>query len=313
MSEDTFQQYSTHTPVLLAEVIAALNIQPEGIYLDATFGRGGHAKAILGHLGPQGTLYAFDRDAEAVASYSGQDPRLILEHCSFADLQGWIAEKRLAGKLQGILLDLGVSSPQLDNPERGFSFSHDGPLDMRMDTTQQQTAATWLNAASYQEIVTVLRQYGEEKFAGRIAAAIIGARQNLPFSRTGQLADLIAAAVPRKEPGKHPATRSFQAIRIVINQELESLEQALAATLSALAPLGRLAVISFHSLEDRIAKRFMRNHARGDHFPKNLPITADKIKPLLRIVGKAIGATDAEIATNIRSRSAVLRVAERMP
>lgn len=306
------QSCSTHTPVLLAEVIAALNIRPEGIYLDATFGRGGHAQAILDRLGPQGKLYAFDRDAEAVSSYSGQDPRLILEHCSFADLQGWLAKKCLAGKLQGILMDLGVSSPQLDNPERGFSFTHDGPLDMRMDTTQQQTAATWLNAASYQEIVTVLRQYGEEKFSGRIAAAIISARQNLPFSRTGQLAHLIAATVPRKEPGKHPATRSFQAIRIYINRELESLERALPTTLSALAPLGRLAVISFHSLEDRIVKRFMRKHARGDDFPKNLPITADKIKPLLRIVGKAVGASNEEVVANVRSRSAVLRVAERI-
>jgi len=303
----------THISVLLAESLAALAIKPAGTYVDATFGRGGHSRALLEALGSVGRLIALDRDPAAIAA--GRliaDPRFTLVHAPFSRLAAVLDELRLT-TVDGVLLDIGVSSPQLNTPERGMSFRFDAPLDMRMDTTQGETAADFLARASQQELEKVIRDYGEERFAHAIAKAIIVARSEHSISRTRQLASLVAQAVRTREPGQHPATRCFQALRIYVNRELEELSLALPQCLERLGPGGRLAVISFHSLEDRIVKRFMRDAAHPPEPPKNVPIRAvDLPLPLLRIVGKPAFPSADEVAANPRSRSAVLRVAEKL-
>jgi len=304
-----------HAPVLLEESLEALAIREDGIYIDCTFGRGGHSAAILGKLGDQGRLIALDRDADAVASASkrlGSDPRFVIEHASFDRLAEIATRHGIAGRVDGILLDLGVSSPQLDDARRGFSFMNDGPLDMRMDIGSGMSAAEWLGKASEREIRDVLRTYGEERFAGRIAHAIVLAREEAPVVTTLQLARLVEKAVPRREKGKHPATRTFQAIRIRINQELEQLESVLEQVIDVLAPGGRLAVISFHSLEDRIVKRFMRKHSTPPKLPRGVPVMAREEVTLLKLVGKSMAPSSKEIASNPRARSSRLRIAERV-
>ena len=308
-------QTYTHKPVLLDEVLAALAIRADGVYIDATFGRGGHAGAILERLGPEGRLLGLDKDPQALAEAGrrfGADERFAIERGSFAQLGRHVQQRGWEGKVNGILLDLGVSSPQLDDALRGFSFRNDGDLDMRMDPEQGRSAAQWLASASEREIADVLYQYGEERHSRRIARAIVGARAEAPITRTAQLAEIIRAAHPSWEPGRDPATKSFQGIRIFINAELDDLRECLPQALAALAPGGRLAVISFHSLEDRIVKRFMRDEAKGDRFPPGLPVPQSALNPRLRVVGKAIRAGEREVAQNPRARSAVLRVAERL-
>jgi len=304
-----------HITVLLQEAVDGLAIRPDGVYVDGTFGRGGHSRLILQHLGPEGRLYAIDRDPQAVAvAQSWNDPRFEIISGPFSSLYDYMADRDLLGKVDGLLLDLGVSSPQLDEAERGFSFMNDGPLDMRMDPEHGQSAAEWLATAEAKDIAWVLKTYGEERFAMRIANAIVHDRGQTPFTRTRQLAEMIARVVPIKEKNKHPATRSFQAIRIHVNQELKEVEDTLRASLDVLAPGGRLAVISFHSLEDRIVKQFIRQQEKGQQPPKGLPITEDQIRKTqtLRSVGKAVKPSDNEIEKNVRSRSSVLRVAERL-
>ena len=304
-----------HTPVLRDEVLAGLAIRPDGRYCDATFGRGGHTAAILGALGPEGRVVAIDRDPDAIRAgrqrFEGES-RLTLVRGSFGPLEERVRAAGLEGELDGVLLDLGVSSPQLDEAGRGFSFMQDGPLDMRMDNESGQSAAQWLARAGERDIVAVLRTLGEERFSGRIARAIVAARAVEPIARTGQLAAIVAAAVPTREPGKHPATRTFQAIRIHVNGELDALEAALPQAVRLLAPGGRLCVISFHSLEDRIVKRFIRREEQGDPVYAGLPDIPPHARPRLRRIGRAIDAGDAEVARNPRARSAVLRVAERV-
>ncbi len=303
-----------HLPVMCDQVLECLAVRPAGTYVDATYGRGGHARVLLGRLGPAGRLLVLDRDPEAVAAARralGSDPRVQVAQGRFSRLGRVLAAAGLAGGVDGILFDLGVSSPQLDDPRRGFSFHRDGPLDMRMDPGEGPSARDWVNAAEADEIARVLRRYGEERHAGRIARAIVAARHRAPIETTGRLAEVIAAAVPRPLPGRHPATRSFQAIRIHVNRELEELEAALDQALASLAPGGRLVVVSFHSLEDRMVKRFLRRHARGDAFPPDLPVTADRLRPRLRLLGRARRPSEAEVAANPRARSAVLRAAER--
>jgi 16S rRNA (cytosine1402-N4)-methyltransferase len=305
----------THQPVLLSEAIDFLNIQPDGIYLDGTFGRGGHSRAILARLSAHGRLIAFDQDPEAVEAaqlLAATDSRLRIVHTPFVNLKQQLESLELFGKLNGILLDLGISSPQLDNSERGFSFLRAGTLDMRMNPQQGQSLQTWLETAKETEIMNILKDFGEERYAKRIARAIMTARAVQPLTTTVQLAEIIAAAHPAWEKDKHPATRSFQAFRIFINQELAQLTQVLPQALDALAVGGRLAVISFHSLEDRIVKRFFRDAARGDDFPPDLPVTMDQLHPRLKILGKPISPSETEIQHNIRSRSAVLRGAEKL-
>ena len=304
-----------HTPVLRDEVLAGLAIRPDGRYCDATFGRGGHTAAILGALGPAGRVVAIDRDPDAIRAGQGRfegDSRLSLVRGSFGPLEERVRAAGIEGELDGVLLDLGVSSPQLDEATRGFSFMQDGPLDMRMDYEAGQSAAQWLAKAGEREIADILRQLGEERFARRIARAVVAARAVEPIVRTGQLAQLVAAAVPTREPGKHPATRTFQAIRIHVNRELEQLESALPQAVRLLATGGRLCVISFHSLEDRIVKRFIRREEQGDPVYAGLPNVPPHARPRLRRVGGAIVASEAEVAANPRARSAVLRVAERV-
>ncbi|MEN8107076.1 MAG: 16S rRNA (cytosine(1402)-N(4))-methyltransferase RsmH [Pseudomonadota bacterium] len=305
----------THQPVLLEEVLEGLNIQPNGVYVDGTFGRGGHAGAILQELGPGGRLLAMDRDPEAVQSAGkqyGKDPRFEIEQGAFTMLSQLLAKRQLQGQVNGLLLDLGVSSPQLDDPVRGFSFTDDGPLDMRMDPGSGQSAAQWLAGASEQAISDVLKVYGEERFARRIARKIVETRKQQPVRTTRQLAELIAAAVPVRERNKHPATRSFQAIRIYINGELEELESVLAQVPDVLAEQGRLAVISFHSLEDRMVKRFIRREYQGEPLPPGMPVAMVAHTPRLQPVGKAIRPGQDELERNPRARSAVLRLAERL-
>lgn len=304
-----------HRPVMLRESVEALAIRPEGLYVDATFGRGGHSAAILERLGPGGRLLALDQDpqAEAVARCMAQDPRLEFVRTSFVELGAVLAARELAGRVDGILLDLGVSSPQLDDPQRGFSFMRDGPLDMRMDPTRGESAADWLARAEEAEIAAVLRDLGEERFARRIARRLVEARREAPIRSTGALAALIAEAVPRRERHKHPATRSFQAIRMRVNGELEALDACLGQVPAALAPGGRVAVISFHSLEDRRVKRFMRRQVQGEPLPRGLPVRDPPPGRTLRLVGRAHRPQEDEVMTNPRARSAVLRVAERLP
>ncbi len=304
-----------HQPVLLNEVLEALAIRKDGVYVDGTFGRGGHAAAILAQLGPEGRLLAMDKDPEAVQSARmqfGNDARFEIEQGAFTMLTQLLAQRQLQGRVNGLLLDLGVSSPQLDDPARGFSFYTDGPLDMRMDPDTGISAAQWLQHASEREIREVLRTLGEERFAGRIARAIVNARSETPLQTTRQLAELIATTVPSREKNKHPATRSFLAIRIFINHELDDVRDVLEQVPDALAPGGRLAVISFHSLEDRIVKRFIRDEYRGEQAPPEFPLAGMDYRPRIRPVGKAIRASEAEIDSNPRARSAVLRVAERL-
>ncbi len=304
-----------HTPVLLEESLEALAINQNGIYLDGTFGRGGHACALLARLGRDGRLLALDRDPAAVAfgaALAGDDPRLVVEHASFSQA-GEVARRHgVSGRLSGLLLDLGVSSPQLDEPRRGFSFLADGPLDMRMDTSEGQTAASWLARAKEAEILRVLRECGEERFAKRIARAIVRARNERPITSTRALAEIVAAARPGREPGKHPATRTFQAIRIHVNRELDEVRDCLSGVCDLLAAGGRLVVISFHSLEDRIVKRFIRDEARGEQFPRGVPVTERDTHARLRAVGKPVRPSGTEVAANPRARSAVMRVAERL-
>jgi 16S rRNA (cytosine1402-N4)-methyltransferase len=302
-----------HVSVLLAEAVEALALRGDGVYVDATFGRGGHSRAILARLGTAGRLIAFDRDPEAIAAGAViADARLTLVHAPFSALDAELARLGV-GQVDGILLDLGVSSPQLDEPERGMSFRYDAPLDMRMDTSRGQTVAQWLATASVAQIREVLRDYGEERFAHAIAKAIATARSGGAVTSTRQLAEIVEKAVRTREPGQHPATRSFQALRIFINQELEELSLVLPAALARLAPGGRLVVISFHSLEDRIVKRFMRDASRPPQLPARLPLRADELPaPMLRLLGRPRRPTAAEIAANPRARSAVMRVAERI-
>ncbi|MDG6897732.1 16S rRNA (cytosine(1402)-N(4))-methyltransferase [Actinobacillus delphinicola] len=311
----------SHFTVLLKEAVDGLAIIPNGTYIDGTFGRGGHSRFILSQLGQNGRLIGIDRDPRAIAEAQRiQDPRFQIEHNTFSSIYQICEKENLIGKVNGILLDLGVSSPQLDEADRGFSFMKDGPLDMRMDTTQGQSASEWLQNVSVEDLAWVLKTFGEERFAKRIAQAIVSfnqqARQNNtpPLTRTLQLAQLIADAVPFKDKHKHPATRSFQAIRIYINAELDELEKVLQDALAVLAPEGRLSIISFHSLEDRMVKHFMRKQAKGIEIPKGLPIRESEIdrQQQLKVVGKAIKPTEEEIAQNPRSRSAVLRVGEKL-
>jgi 16S rRNA (cytosine1402-N4)-methyltransferase len=301
--------------VLLDEVLAGLAVQATGSYCDATFGRGGHTAAVLAQLGPSGRVIAIDRDPEAIASgrerFAGE-PRLTLVRGSFGQLAGLVRAAGWNDGLHGVLLDLGVSSPQFDEARRGFSFMQDGPLDMRMDYESGTSAAQWLARAGEREIADVLFRLGEEKFSRRIARAIVAARVETPITTTRQLAELVAAAVPTREPGKHPATRTFQAIRIHVNRELEEVGSALPQAVDLLAPGGRLCVISFHSLEDRLVKRFMRREAQGDPVYAGLPDVPAHARPRLKLVGGAVMPSDAEVARNPRARSAVLRVAARI-
>jgi 16S rRNA (cytosine1402-N4)-methyltransferase len=306
---------SLHQPVLMREALDGLALRHDGWYVDATYGRGGHSAGILAQLGAHGRLLALDKDTQAVAHARqrfGAEPRFTIAHAGFEDLADvagpWLGDRRLAG----ILFDLGVSSPQLDQPARGFSFAVDGPLDMRMNTSTGHTAAEWLAAASHAEIVRVLRHYGEEPRARQIASAIVRARDTAPLESTRQLAELIAAHAVRGKTRIHPATLAFQAIRIAINDELRALESGLAQALELLGAGGRLVAISFHSLEDRIVKRFMAREARGDEAYAGLPNIPPEARPRLRLVGKLVRPADDEIARNPRARSARLRVAERL-
>jgi len=293
--------------------VAALNVKPDGLYVDATFGRGGHTRKILAKLGPAGRLLALDRDPQAVAVAKrdlGADRRFAIEQRPFSMLGTAITERGWQKKVNGILFDLGVSSPQLDQAERGFSFQQEGPLDMRMDPTRDESAADWINRAGESEIADVLHTLGEERYARRIARAVVRERAVAPIATTRQLAEIIANAVPTRERHKDPATRSFQAIRLHINRELDELRAALPQAVEALAPGGRLAVISFHSLEDRIVKQFLRAEQKGPELPPDLPVRHSEVVSRLRVIGKPVRAGDDEVRRNPRSRSAVLRIAE---
>lgn len=313
------EQFS-HISVLLHESINGLNIKPDGIYIDCTFGRGGHSREILSRLGENGKLYSIDRDPQAIEeAHKIDDPRFTIIHGPFSDLAIYLQEYDLQGKVDGILMDLGVSSPQLDDPERGFSFMRNGPLDMRMDPTTGQSAAEWLAQADASDIAWVLKTFGEERFARRIGNAIVAHREDKekePLTTTKQLAELIAQASPFREKKKHPATRSFQAIRIYINSELDEISSALDASLLGLKTDGRLSVISFHSLEDRLVKRFIKKQSKGPDVPHGIPLTEDQIRelgsPALKALGKALKPSATEVEENARSRSSVLRVAQRL-
>jgi len=302
-----------HKSVLFEESIEGLNIMPDGIYIDGTFGRGGHSAEILRRLGPTGRLYAFDKDPEAIAHGKERfkdDDRFTLVHSSFQHLREQTDVWGITKKVNGILLDLGVSSPQLDDAERGFSFMRNGPLDMRMNSEQGLSAATWIAEEKASEIAKVLKEYGEERYAKRIAGAIVKARDEAPIETTHQLAEIIKEAHPAWEKHRHPATKSFQGIRIHINEELTDLSKCLDQMLDVLAPKGRMAIISFHSLEDRIVKQFIKKQAKGDEFPVDLPVTVSQLSQKLKMVGKVLKPTDKEVAENVRARSAKLRIAE---
>ena len=304
-----------HIPVLLGESMQALGVISGGCYVDGTFGRGGHSRAILERLGPLGRLLATDRDPDAVAAgveLARADDRFHIYRGRFAELPRIVAEQGLLGHVSGLLLDLGVSSPQLDRAERGFSFTVDGPLDMRMDPYSGVSAAQWLARAEEHEITRILKDYGEERFAKRIARAVCETRAMQPIESTAELAAICERAVPFREPGKHPATRTFQALRIQVNGELDELRALLDRVCDLLAVGGRLVVISFHSLEDRIVKRFIRNESRGAALPKGVPVRDDQLQRRLRPIGAAVHASDDEVRANPRSRSAVLRAAERL-
>ncbi|QBG36775.1 16S rRNA (cytosine(1402)-N(4))-methyltransferase RsmH [Litorilituus sediminis] len=307
----------SHISVLLSEAVDGLDVKADGCYIDCTFGRGGHSTVILSRLSEQGRLFAIDRDPTAIAAAKkfADDARFHIDHQGFAHLQSIADKHNISGKVDGILLDLGVSSPQLDEAERGFSFMKDGPLDMRMDTSRGQTAAEWLAQADVEDISWVLKTFGEEKHAWRIANAIVDTREETPLLRTSQLAELIKKTAPQREIKKHPATRSFQAIRMYINSELEQIEKALAASLDVLAEQGRLVVISFHSLEDRLVKQFMKKHSQAKKVPRGLPISDEELNKgkKLQLIGKKQKPSKAEVEENVRSRSSVLRVAQRLP
>ena len=314
MSKES-QGQSAHVPVLLQPVVAGLNLQESGQYIDGTFGRGGHSLAILNQLGPRGRLLAIDRDPQAISAAADtlkSDPRFELVQGEFSELKEYANQRNLLGKVDGLLLDLGVSSPQLDEAERGFSFRSDGPLDMRMDPTRGSSAADWLAQVKERELRKVLFEFGEERFANRIGKAIVAARSSQPIRRTAELAKIVSDAVPVRGNKKHPATKTFQAIRIRINDELQQLEQVLRDTADLLRPGGRLCVISFHSLEDRRVKRFMRDASRDAAPFRGLPDIPPEHRAPFRLVGKMISATDKEIESNVRARSARLRVAERL-
>jgi 16S rRNA (cytosine1402-N4)-methyltransferase len=306
-----------HVTVLLDEAVAALGVRPDGRYLDGTFGRGGHSRLLLRQLGPDGCLLGFDKDPLAIATgqaLAAEDGRFVVVQRSFAELGAELEQRGWTGTLSGVLLDLGVSSPQLDDPERGFSFLNDGPLDMRMDPSRGVSAAEWIATAHEDDISRVFREYGEERFAKRMARAVVQRRAVQPFERTADLAQVITVANPAWEKGKNPATRAFQGLRIFINNELGDLETGLEAALEGLDVGGRLVVISFHSLEDRIVKQFMRRHAKGeaDTLPRDLPIIPEKFVPRLKLLGKPQYASIEEVKANPRSRSAVMRVAEKL-
>jgi len=306
-----------HITVLLDEAVEALALRADGCYLDGTFGRGGHSRLILSKLGPQGRLLGFDKDPQAIATgqaLAAEDGRFVIVQRSFAELGSEVAERGLHGKISGILLDLGVSSPQLDDPERGFSFLNDGPLDMRMNPHQGISAAEFIATAPVEEIARVFKEYGEERFAGRMARAVVERREKQPFTRTADLAEVLKVANPAWEKGKNPATRAFQGIRIHVNNELGDLERGLEAALETLEVGGRLVVISFHSLEDRIVKQFMKRQAKGeaDKLPRDLPIIPKAFEPRLKLIGKPVYAAEAELKANPRARSAVMRIAEKL-
>ncbi|WP_252179342.1 16S rRNA (cytosine(1402)-N(4))-methyltransferase RsmH [Endozoicomonas sp. 4G] len=305
------EQSDQHITVLLKEAVEALVTDPDGLYVDGTFGRGGHSRAVLEMLSDKGRLIGIDKDPRAIAAaqeLAGMDSRFSIYHGSFTEL-----EEALTGQqVDGVLLDLGVSSPQLDNAERGFSFMQDGPLDMRMNTTGGESAADWINRAEEQEISKVIWEFGEDRFSRRIARAIVREREAEPVTTTKRLAAIIASASPSREKGKHPATRAFQAIRIHVNRELDDLVDGLDIALEVLKPGGRLVVISFHSLEDRIAKRFIRKQAKGDELPRWMPVTEDQLNKRMRPIGKAIKPGEQEVKANPRARSAVMRIAEKL-
>lgn len=309
-------QEFAHLSVLLEETIDGLNIKPNGIYIDGTFGRGGHSRQVLNRLGKDGRLIAIDRDPQAIEASKqfAHDERFQIVHGGFGQLGKYVEELGLTGKIDGILLDLGVSSPQLDDAERGFSFLRDGPLDMRMDNSQGETAAQWLARAEIEDMAWVFKTYGEERNSRHIARCIAADREATPFLRTKDLADLIARISKSKERNKHPATRVFQAIRIYINSELEQIDQALEGGLKVLAPQGRFSIISFHSLEDRMVKRFIRRHSKAAEVPHGLPVTEEELNKTrtLKPVGKAMKPSSEELEMNNRARSSVLRVAERL-
>lgn len=309
------EKFNEHSSVLLAEVIENLAIKPDGVYVDATFGRGGHAQAILEQLGPNGRLLAIDKDPEAV-TYAREnfadDPRFSIQHGTFAGLTKCVTAQHLVGKIDGILFDLGVSSPQLDDPDRGFSFKRGGKLDMRMDYSKGVDAASWLAKIDEKELADVLWKYSEERFSRRIAHSIVSVREDTPITTTSQLADIISKAIPTWQKGKHPATRSFQAIRIAVNQELDDLELGLKQAIEVLNISGRLLVISFHSLEDRLVKHFMLHQERGDEIPAGLPIKHADIEVRFKRLGRAVKPSNKEIAINPRARSAILRIGEKL-
>lgn len=312
MSEKLYE----HITVMLDEAVDALVQNPDGHYFDGTFGRGGHSSLVLSRLSENGHLTAIDKDPEAIAHAEqcfGDEPRFDIAHGSFAQLGEFARERDVYGELDGVLLDLGVSSPQLDDPTRGFSFQYDGPLDMRMDTTRGESVAEWLSHASEEEIADVIFTYGEDKFGRRMARAIVREREIEPIVTTARLSKIVSDANPSWEKGKHPATRAFQAFRIHINQELKDLETCLDESLEALKVGGRLAIISFHSLEDRIVKRFIRKHVKGDdHLPPGVPVTTDMLKQRLKAVGKMVKASSGEVENNPRARSAVMRIATKI-
>ncbi|WP_417660498.1 16S rRNA (cytosine(1402)-N(4))-methyltransferase RsmH [Pseudomonas sp.] len=306
-----------HITVLLDEAVEGLAVRADGRYIDGTFGRGGHSRLILDSLGPDGQLLGFDKDPLAIATgnaLAAEDGRFVVVQRSFAELFEEAAVRDLSGKVSGILLDLGVSSPQLDDATRGFSFLNDGPLDMRMDPSRGVSAAQWIASASEEEIARVFKEYGEERFSKRMARAVVMRRAEQPFERTADLAQVLTVANPAWEKGKNPATRAFQGLRIYINNELGDLHLGLDAALETLEVGGRLVVISFHSLEDRIVKQFMRKHAKGeqDKLPRDLPIIPKAFEPRLKLIGKPVFASEAELKANPRSRSAVMRIAEKL-
>lgn len=306
---------SHHVPVLLGPAIAGLNLKSDGCYIDGTFGRGGHAGEILQQLGSEGRLLAIDRDPDAIANAPQSlldDQRLTLINGTFAKANTYANERNLLGKVDGLLLDLGVSSPQLDEAGRGFSFRAEGPLDMRMDPASGQSAADWLQSVDEQTLKKVLQKFGEERFAGRIARAIVAARDEAPIRTTTALADIVSKAVPASKQKRHPATKTFQGIRIFINRELDELQAALEGSIELLCTGGRLAVISFHSLEDRAVKRFMRDASREPEPYRGLPEIPEAFRPPFKLIGKAIAPSAEEISANPRARSARLRIAERL-
>ena len=303
---------SNHYSVLLKESVSALIQDRSGIYVDGTFGRGGHTRAILAALAPDGKVFGFDKDPEAIASaeaLESEDARFTPIHASFATMQQVFEERSLL--VDGVLLDLGVSSPQLDDADRGFSFMRDGPLDMRMDNSAGISAAQWIAETDGRDMARVFKKYGEEKFAKRIAIKIVEVRAEQEIDTTAKLAEVVRDAMPFVDPHKHPATRVFQAIRIEINQELTDLHAALAGAMAVVKPGGRIVVISFHSLEDRIVKRFFRKYAQSQDYPQGVPVTHDMLKSPLTLIGRAVKAGDDEVGENVRSRSAVMRIAER--